>query len=76
MDFNLPLYLDGSSAFHGDPQLGMSLEEMIDTDMKTDFDDISCANTSGNFASVDCLDLVRSFIFLTSFLQKSPTLHK
>jgi hypothetical protein len=62
MDLNLnpPLYmLDAANGFPSDSALlGMSLEEMIDSDIKAEFDDISCGNSSGNFANVDSLDLV------------------
>ena len=63
MDFNPPLYLcDSAASFQGFSQdsnlLGMSLQDMIDSDIKAEFDDISCGNTSGNFGNVDSLDLL------------------
>ncbi len=50
MDFNPPIYLcDSAASFQGFSQdsnlLGMSLQDMIDSDIKAEFDDISCGNT-------------------------------
>lgn len=63
MEFNPPIYLSESVASfpgfaHESNILGMSLQEMIDTDIKAEFDDISCGNTSGNFGNVDTFDLL------------------
>ena len=66
MDLNPPLYLSLSDAGHfqgfgSDSQLlGLSLQEMIDTDIKADFDDISCGN---NFANMDSLELLNDIDF-------------
>jgi len=47
--------------FGGDSQLlGLSLQEMIDTDIKADFDDITCGN---NFANMDSLELLNDIDF-------------
>ena len=66
MDLNPPMYLSLSEAGHfhgfgGDSQLlGLSLQEMIDTDIKADFDDITCGN---NFSNMDTLELLNDIDF-------------
>ena len=69
MDLNPPMYLSFSDTAHfqgmgSDPQLlGLSLQEMIDTDIKAEFDDISCGNTSGSYGNMDSLDLLNDIDF-------------
>ena len=69
MDLNPPLYLSlrDSGPFHGlggDSQLlGLSLQEMIDTDIKEEFDDFSCGNTSGTFGTMEGLELFSDMDF-------------
>jgi hypothetical protein len=69
MDLNPPMYLSLNDAgqfqgLGGDSQLlGLSLQEMIDTDIKAEFDDISCGNTSGTFANMDSLELLNDIDF-------------
>jgi hypothetical protein len=47
--------------FGSDSQLlGLSLQEMIDTDIKADFDDITCSN---NFANMESLELLNDIDF-------------
>ena len=78
MDYNPPLYLcDSAASFQGFSHesnlLGMSLQDMIDSDIKAEFDDISCGNTSGNFGNVDSLDLL-DFKFDEDMLNSSCNL--
>ena len=43
--------------------LSLSLQEMIDRDIKADFDDISFSNTSSSYANMDSLDLFNEIDF-------------
>lgn len=66
MDLNSPMYLAFADSGHfqgfgGDSQLlGLSLQEMIDTDIKADFDDITCGN---NFSNMESLELLNDIDF-------------
>jgi hypothetical protein len=63
------MYLSYSDTAHfqgmgGDSHLlGLSLQEVIDTDIKTEFDDISFGNTSGSYGNMDSLDLLNEIDF-------------
>ena len=69
MDLNPPMFLSVSDASHyqgmgGESQLlSLSLQEMIDRDIRAEFDDISFSNLSGSLGNMNSLDMLNEIDF-------------
>jgi hypothetical protein len=70
MDLNSSMFMSLGDPGHfqsygGDSQLlGLSLQEMIDTDIKAEFDDITCGGSGGpSFSNMDSLELLSDLDF-------------
>lgn len=65
MDVTPPIYLSFNDSNHFHDSLGLSLQEMIDRDIKAEFDDISSGNNSGNFSNMETQDFLNDLDFDT-----------
>ena len=70
MDLYQPMYPSFGDLAHfqslagSDPQpLGLSLQEMIDRDIKAEFDEVSCGNGPDTYSTMESLDLLNELDF-------------